>query len=762
MAEGTLTPSGAEGVSERTRRGSDHPPFPVAMSKLAPPATRRGSVIRSALIDRVRAHPDASVVSVVAPAGYGKTTLLRQWADSDPRPFKWLALDAHDNDPTVLLTGVALALEQIVPVEGDVFRLLHAPRHSVDSIVAELAHAVDRVIGSAVLVLDDLHLLDDPECQDILAEVVNRLPPAWQVAVGSRAEPALPIARLRAEGRVVELGPSDLAMDDREAGQLLTLADIDLGAEDIGALNRRVEGWPAALYLAALAIAGDADLDPTGTWPVGTDRFLVDYLQSEVLRRSAADDVEFLVRTSLLEELSGSLCDAVLRTTGSAARLEALERCNLLVMPLGHDRTWYRCHHLFREVLRAELHRRDGELIAALRRRAADWYEAHALPELAVEQAMALGDGPRVASLATTWAQPFYQQGRATTARRWLDWLDEHDLVESRPTLGFTGALAHMVDGSPAAATRWLDAAQRAVTPQDPPAMRGHVALIRALACEDGLEATLRDAEQAVALVPVEDPYRGLSLLVFGIARLLTRQSDQADAVLADAVEIAEDAGARPAAAIALAECALLALRNGRVADARDFADRACAAVAEAGLDGYGISALMYATAARVHLEQGDVARAESALVQAQRLQAHLNHSLPFYTVQVRLEMARCYISLTDVSGARTMLQEAVAVVRRRPALGPLVDEIAALQHQLDSLRTNMAGASALTSAELRLLPLLATYLSFREIGARLFISPNTVKTEAISIYRKLGVSSRSEAVERAQQLGLLAGIDAS
>jgi LuxR family maltose regulon positive regulatory protein len=378
------------------------------------------------------------------------------------------------------------------------------------------------------------------------------------------------------------------------------------------------------------------------------------------------------------------------------------------------------------------------------------------MPELAIEQAMALGDATRVARISTTWTQAFYRRGRARTAQGWLDWIDERHLIDTHPHLAVTGALAHLIDGRGAAAERWLDAARRSASAHDTPTLRGHIALLRALACRDGLHTARDDADTAVALLPPADPYRSVALLTLGMACQLTHQPTRADTLLTEATDTAEDAGAAPTAAIARAERALLALHDGRTDDAHTLTARACAHIHNGGLDDYAISALVYAAAARVHLDHGDVATAKTALSHAQRLQAHLNLSMPFYTVQTRLEMARSYLGMTDVAGARTILRGAANVTRRRPNLGDLADQITQLQHQLDTLRTNMAGASSLTTAELRLLPLLATHRSFREIGQHLFISPNTVKTEAISIYRKLGASSRSQAIERARHLGLL------
>jgi LuxR family maltose regulon positive regulatory protein len=753
----SASPARAASAGDARLRTVAHLPVPLVASKVTPPVPRPGSVTRTALIDWLGAKADVPIIAVVAPAGYGKTTLLRQWAEHDPRPFAWLSVDARDNDPAVLLTYLAAAIDQIVPVDPGVFRSLSAPHSDLSTVVPRVLQACGPPSQSAGLVIDDLHLLDDDSCGNLIADVVDRMPAGWQVALAGRGPLPPPVARIRGEGRIAELAAGDLAMDDEEAAALLRSVDVDLRPPVIAELNRQVEGWPVALYLAGLAILSEPDLDPTADVAIGASRFVSDYTRSEVLAHLSADDVEFLMCTSILDKLSGSLCDAVVRTTGSGDRLDRLERANMLLTPLDLTCTWYHCHHVLREVMYAELERRDQARIPTLRHRAADWYETHDMPELAIEQAMALGDAERVCAIANAWAQRFYQRGRAATARRWFDWVEAHIPIETQPSFAMTGALAHLVDGRAVAAERWLDSAQRGAT-QHGPVLRGRVAMLTALACRDGVATMLRDALEATDLVPPDDPYHGLTLLTLGSAHLIAGQRTRADAVLADAADVAEDAGAQPTAAIALAQRALLALDERRDADARALAEQACALVDEAGLDEYGISALTYAVVARARLEQGDATTAKHALSWAQRLQAHLNHSLPWYTVQVRLEIARCHRMLADVSGARAVLREAVKVVRRRPDLGTLVDDITALQQQLDSLRANLAGASSLTAAELRLLPMLATHLSFREIGERLYISANTVKTEAISIYRKLGVTCRSEAIDHARQLGLLTG----
>jgi LuxR family maltose regulon positive regulatory protein len=338
-------------------------------------------------------------------------------------------------------------------------------------------------------------------------------------------------------------------MDDEEASELLDTAGVLLDHSDVVALNQRAEGWPVALYLAALAISAGPAVDRDTGWRGGTDRFMADYLLSEVLAGLPTSTVEFLTRTCLPERLCGPLCDALLGTSGSGDQLASLERENALVIPLDHQRRWYRYHHLFRELLSAELHRREPDHVAVLRQRAADWYEASGWPELAIDEAMKLGDASRVARIAAGHAQSFYQAGRDATIQRWFDWIDQRDLMERYPKVLVARPLVHILAGRAAAAARWMDAAERSVVRDDrPPAagseLDGELAMLRAASCCEGLDRMRHDAADAVRLMPLGSPWRAASLALLGTAHLLTDELEEAKRILEEAVEVAEDRGA--------------------------------------------------------------------------------------------------------------------------------------------------------------------------------------------------------------------------
>jgi LuxR family maltose regulon positive regulatory protein len=271
------------------------------------------------------------------------------------------------------------------------------------------------------------------------------------------------------------------------------------------------------------------------------------------------------------------------------------------------------------------------------------------------------------------------------------------------------------------------------------------------------MEQMRADAELALSRLPVGSIWRPTAHLLLGMSHLLAGESRVADGVLADAVEVAEDGGATIAASIALAERSILAMEREEWIEAESHAERARSAVREAHLDDYVSSVLVYAAAARVAIHRGDARQAHEDLARAQRLRPQLTYVLPVFAVQARLELVRAYVALTDVAGARTVLREADDVLRRRPHLGILARQADELRSQLGNIRAEVIGASSLTAAELRLLPLLSTHYSFREIGERLHLSPHTVKSQAMSVYRKFGVSSRSQAIDRARMLGLLA-----
>jgi LuxR family maltose regulon positive regulatory protein len=738
------------------------PAFPLLESKLAPALGRPGIVSRANLLDWLEASAATPVVAVCAPAGFGKTVLAAEWAQRDRRPFVWLSIDRHDNDPAVLLTYLAVGLDRVEPIDPGVFRALTSRGASIThTVLPPLATALSSKALPVVVVLDDVQLLHDQEGLDALAVLVDHLPQGSQLVVISRGEPPLPMARWRAEGRLAELGPDELAMSPVEAGSLLAAARVELPDAEVAELTRRTEGWPVALYLAALSIKAQHPRNGIGGGFGGRERFLVDYLQSALLAGLSPTEVRFLTRTAVLDRLSGPLCDAVLGTTGSAEMLESLERSNLLVVPLDRQRAWYRYHQLFREQLRGELERSEPELVRELILRAAHWCADHGLAEAAVGYAMDAGDADLVARGVEQAAIGVYRSGRLVTVQRWFDWFDDQGLLQHYPAVAMLGAWVQALGGHAAAAERWAAAAEQGsyegMLPDGSASIEGWRALLRAKLCRHGVTQMRADAELALTLIPVGSLWRAPAQLLAGISHLLAGDLDVADDVLAEAVEVAKDTGATLAASAALAERALLAIGRQDWQDAATLVEQARWVVDTAHLEDCATSIVPYAAAARVAIHQGDLDQAEQDLARARQLQPQATHALPYYAVQARLELVRAYLALSDVASARMVLGEVDDLLRWRPDLGTLREQATQLRSQLDHIGADAIGTASLTIAERRLLPLLPTHHSFREIGQHLHISQHTVKTQALSIYRKLGASSRGEAVQCARVLGLLA-----
>jgi LuxR family transcriptional regulator, maltose regulon positive regulatory protein len=751
-------------VRERVgrRRGVDGPAFDLLVSKLRRPLVRSGTVRRSSLIERLARADGHPIVSVVAPAGYGKTTLLSQWAEANGQAFAWLSLEEPDNDPKVLLTYVAEALDQVERVGERVFAALASPGSSVPgSVVPRLGAAFCSMTSPVVLVLDDVHVLHDPECRAALSVLADHVPRGSRLVLAGRDEPPLRVARLRAEGKLLEIGPADLSLTRGEAAALLRGAGVVLGEDEAAALHQRSEGWPAGLYLAALSLRQAEPVADAAVSFGGGDRLVSQYLESEFLARISRRQRDFLTRTAVLERMCGPLCEAVLELPGSAAVLEGLARSNLLLVPLDRYGQWYRYHHLFRDMLLAELRRREPGLMPVLRQRAAGWCLHNALPEEALEYSIAAGDVETAAGLVGALGVPVYRQGRVMTVQRWFGWLDERGGIEAYPLLAVLASLLAALTARPVEAERWADVVDRwqdgAAARPDDPAAGAWAALLRALLCRRGVEQMRADADEAVRRFAAASVAEPAPLLMQGFARVFSGDLDGGDAFFHDAASAAGESGSADVAANALCQRSLLAMARDQWDRAEDFAGQARTALRQARLEESYLTPLVCAVQARTALHRGDVPAARRDLVNAQRLRPLLTHALPYLAVQARIELARVHLALADLEGARTLMREVDEVLRRRPGLGTLAGEARVLGDQLSGERgSNTPGPSALTAAELRLLPMLCTHLSFPEIAAEMFLSRYTVKSQAFSIYRKLGVSSRSQAVARARDLGLL------
>src|SRR5689334_53197 len=349
-----------------SRRRPPPEPFDFLESRIQVPALRPGTVSRTGLVNRLRAATSASVATVLAPAGYGKTTLLAQWARRDERRAAWVSLDDRDNDPVVLLRHVAAALAREEPLPAAVVEALRRPKPSVWTAAVPRLARVLAARAPFVLVLDDVHLPHSRAALQVVEALIDDEREGSLVVLSGRVAPPLPLAPLRARGRLLELDAHDLALTPREARMLLSATGVRLEEERVDELVEQCEGWAAAIYLAAIAIRDGRQAGREPTPLRGDDRYLADYFRSEYLSHLRPGPLRFLRRTSVLEHLSGPLCNAVLEDEGSDRELEKIERANLFLVPLDNCREWYRYHHLFRDLLRHELHASEPELVPEL------------------------------------------------------------------------------------------------------------------------------------------------------------------------------------------------------------------------------------------------------------------------------------------------------------------------------------------------------------------------------------------------------------
>jgi LuxR family maltose regulon positive regulatory protein len=735
-------------------------PFDLAEVKLMTPLARPGTAAKADVIAELRASR-SPLVTVIAPAGYGKTTLLANWAEADPRPFAWVALDHRDDDAVVFLRYIAGAIHRVEPLPPEVFDALSGPGGSTwAKRIPRLGSAIGALGRPLVLALDDLHALANPSCLDVIAELFEYVPAGSQIAIASREDPPLPVGRWRARGLVHEVRVADLRLDEREAESLLEAAGVELEAHELSQLTERTEGWPAGLYLAALSVQAGAPSSASVASFTGDDRFVSDYFRDELLSRLPAAEARFLKHTSVLDRMCGDLCDSMLQATQSGQTLETLERTNGFVVPLDRRGEWYRYHHLFAELLRRELERSESDVVLELNRRAMAWCIANDEMEAAVVYGHAAGERDVVAGLVDALALPVHYDGRIETLDQWFGWFSEDELRDY-PALAVEGAWVRVLTGRTAEAERWLALAEGATSTiplsDGSATIEPWVATLRVGMMPDGVEQALADGDLALSQLSPTSGWRPAALVLRGTAHALLGETDRATDDLTAAAKAGIASGAAEVVFLAEAQLALLAARQGAWTETGQHAHAAQACVEDAGLGDYSTSALAYVATARVALHEARHEDARAALTRAHRLRPMLNYGLPWLTIQVGLELARAHLTLAEPGPARTILAETEQVLKLRPHMGSLIEDARELRERVAATSgADGAWAMSLTGAELRLLPYLATHLTFPEIATRLFISRNTVKSEAVAIYRKLGVSSRSDAIERAVEVGLV------
>ena len=742
------------------RRPTERTGSPVGQTGV--PGFRRGLVRRPGLVGRLIEADEALLAVVVAPPGYGKSSVLCEWAQRDQRPFVWIVLEPRAAD------SAQLTARSIIDAFGAGDWIEPETAADLDGqtdAVGALACLIGSLPRSFVLVLDDAHLVAPRVLATVVRACLKELPVGSTVALGSRTEPALPLGRLRAHRQLVEVRTHDLAMAPAEAASMLRGTGLEFDFEEIQALVRRTEGWPAALYLAAVSMRerrGNGAEPGNGAEEryTGEDHLLAEYLRDDVFSAVPDDLRDFLLRTSVLDELSGPVCDDLLERRGSAQALARLAEISQLLVALDGAHRTYRWQRLFGESLRGELRRLEPELEEHLHGRASVWYERHGLTDRAIAHAVAAGDAARAGELLWPNIVSYLAQGRGAVIERWLSSFSADVIARGGP-LALCAAHTALIGGDVTLAQQ-LAAAAGATLPRGRRTQRRAgsaatgVAVIDTLAARHGARAMRADAERAYALEADASPWRPVVCLLRGVAEHLTGDGEDARRVLQEGADLGA-AQAPAAAALCLAVDGMIAIESRDWVSATDLTDRARALVDDRDLGGVPLMALVFAAAAAVRAHEGRSDEAKGDLRKGVDLLAVLGDFVAWYGAEARILLGHASLWLADIVGARTLLAEASRLARRTPEaiiFERWFDE--AWAHMDTLAEASLSGPSALTIAELRILRFLPSHRSFREIALQLGVSANTVKTQAHAVYRKLGAASRSEAVLRASEAGLL------
>ncbi|SOD74900.1 LuxR family maltose regulon positive regulatory protein [Jatrophihabitans sp. GAS493] len=756
-AAGALPAPSRQSRHDWQRRFGDRP-NPPAQRKFVVPPVGAHVIIRERLIAHLTTS-ESSIATVIAPPGDGKTTLLAAWAARQQRRIAWICLDETDNDAAVLLADIAFAVDNALELGGTLNRRMSSAGSGLPATnVRAFLRSVEASETSFALVLDDAHLLRDPVATDILAMMALQLPLNAQLVISARAMPPIPLARPRVAGRLVELGVPELAMDDAEALLLLRNAGLNVSADVASGLNDWAEGWPAGLYLAALALRKRSDRAIAAGSLGAADELVTDYVREEILAGLPDSRVRFLTRSAILERPSPALCDAVVGTSDSAAVLAQLATGNRFVVPIDAATRSYRYHAPFRHALLAELARREPDELPSLHLRAACWLQQHGRVEEAIEHAHAAGATSVAGELVCDLVAPYIARGRIHSVVRLLEAFDD-DAIRAYPPLAVYTAVTLAFLGDPAAVS-WLQRAEQVKfdgpMPGDAASFSSMISFARALLAPHGVNQMLTDATDCLMAESAASPWYSGALVSRSIALLLAGRTAEARDGFEQVIDGAGSDRA-PSVCVAQAELGLLATEAGEWDEAAEHAALARATALSAQISDDASQILTFALVAELGIHNGDPRRSREALAHAHVLRSDSTITLPWLGVQARIVMARVHQALGDLAGARTVVKDAQEIQRRRPDLGTLNQRLGGLDSELRARTTDtIAGTMTLSTAELRVLAYLPTHLTFREISQRLFVSPNTVKSQAISIYRKLGVSSRSEALRVATACGLL------
>lgn len=735
-------------------------PVGVVWSKLRMPRLPKDVIDRRrprAILESARSRP---LLVVRAPAGYGKTTAVRQWLESEIRPSAWVTLDAGDNDPVVLVRHLLCALAKLEPLP-EAERMLTSPGPlSPEALLSALSSDIESGRKPFVLVLDDVHVVVDPDSARLVGVLTHLVPEGSQLVLVGRSTTRLDIEHTIHATDALELEWGDLLYDEAEGVELLSRSLPHCGLDTYRDIMARTEGWPAGVHLAVLALRDSGERTPSLPGSGRMDRRTMRYFEAELLRALDPETREFLLRTSVLEQLCAPLCNATLEVRGSGSLLEELTADgNLFISGLGDDPVWYRYHPVFSDMLLTELRRIHPEEEASLRRRATEWLATHGLDDAAVRQAVATGDTEYAAAILYGRLHDGFKDGRVASIARWLD-LFPASALRRDPLLMLSAAWTALTTGRREEMAYWLELLESAVwvgpLPDGTVSFEvGLAALLMTLSC-GGAKATAENARVVREAGPQGSQWYELACLLGSVAEHVAGQVDDPVETF-QRVELATR-GTRAIHAVALSHLAHAELVAGQLAAGLEHAELAYEESYRGGTADYPMAAMVHCVRSYAAAFRGQSEKSERSGRLGRQQIALMNETVPRAGIHFRLILGDAALALGNLDVARADLEEAEALLPFEPDAVLLHDWVDALRKRIDRLASTSGpgSAEALTPAEQRVLEMLPTHLSLEEIAERLYVSRNTVKSHTVSIYRKLAVGRRGEAVERALSLGLL------
>jgi LuxR family maltose regulon positive regulatory protein len=722
-------------------------------------------VIREGLVDALFEGLSRPLTLVYGPAGSGKTMLVAQWAGSakEARPVAWFSVEADDNDTARFWMYVIEALRCVLPGIGEAsLAMLRAPgvnlaAEALPALINELVDASEQF----VLVLDDYHVIEDERIHAGMASLIEHLPTTLRIVMTSRVEPPLRVGTLRARGQLNEIGAGQLRFSLSEAELMLNeVHGLGLTRDAVKRLHDRTEGWAAGLYLAVLSMRGRDDASSFVASFTGSDRRVVEYLAAEVLGEQGELEVDFLLHTSVLDRFCAALCDAVTGMPDSRAILDRIERANYFLIPLDPSHEWYRYHHLFGELLRHELERREPGRATDLHRLAGRWFLNAGMVSEAIGHLTAAGELDAASELIDAHWLAFTNAGQRETVARWMDQLPRGYIVNDG-RLCLVQARTALAVGDRAEVLRWVDLAVQAPTnnPGDDAELGEELTVVRAAAWQ--LLGDVRQAQQLAArLAPLDGSsiWHSLAACVLGTSARFFDANDDAQALFEMALKLG---GSRNfiVSMLSRGRLALIAADRGDWRGCSAHVEAAFDVVRANGLEEYWICSSAHLARGRLFLHKRRPTDARAELERAVSLARRGSGPVEWsYALTTLAELLR---QLGDRRGARELVLEARELLSRCPEPGTLAPRLLERAESALRLVVDVAGPRAvvideLTAREQAVLGLLPTGLSTREIGDELGVSRDTVKTHTRRIYQKLGVSSRRDAVARGRELGLL------